>query len=226
MPDASDVVLGHLSGAILGRDKTRPVLVGIDGVDAAGKTTFADRLADKLRESKRQIIRASIDGFHNPRSVRYTKGRNSPEGYYRDSFNYRLLDDCLLEPLLSEASEYKEIAFDYRTDRQVDVPSRSADRDAILVMDGIFLFRPELAKYWDIKIFLEVSFDVTVNRATKRAREQGALDSDQDIRDVYDRRYIPGQRLYFEEAFPRDRADVVIDNNDFNSPVILRTSFR
>jgi uridine kinase len=45
--------------------------VGIDGVDGAGKTTFADKLATALADRQLHVIRSSIDGFHNPRSIRY-----------------------------------------------------------------------------------------------------------------------------------------------------------
>jgi uridine kinase len=222
----ADNVFTHISQAIIGFSKTSPVLVGIDGVDVAGKTSFADKLADRLKESNRQIIRASIDGFHNPRSLRYRKGRNSPEGYYQDSFNIRLVIDKLLKPLSSRNLEYREAAFDYRTDKKVNLPGKKADKEAILIMDGIFLFRPELVKYWDIKIFLDVGFDVTLQRAIKRAKDQGTPDSEQDIIDIYNRRYILGQKLYFQETAPQEKADILIDNSNYDSPVIMRTVFK
>lgn len=66
----------------------RGLLVGVDGVDGVGKTTFADELGDALRARGREVVRSSADGFHHPRSVRYRLGRSSPEGFYRDSYNY------------------------------------------------------------------------------------------------------------------------------------------
>jgi hypothetical protein len=54
--------------------------IAIDGVDGAGKTTFADELAFALLKSGRPIIRASTDDFHNPRAARYRRGKRSPEG--------------------------------------------------------------------------------------------------------------------------------------------------
>ena len=221
----TDNLFNHLSEAILGYQKDLPILVGIDGVDASGKTTLANKLADRLEESNRQIIRASIDGFHNPEAIRYRKGRDSPNGYYQDSFNHHLIIDKLLKPLSSGDLKYKEVVFDYRIDDEVNVPSKKADKDAILIMDGIFLFRPELLNYWDIKIFLDVSFDVTLQRAIKRAKDQETLDSEQDIVDIYNRRYIPGQRLYFQEATPQEKADILIDNTNYENPVIIRTIF-
>jgi len=221
----TDYLFNHLSEAILGYQKDLPILVGIDGVDAAGKTTIADKLADRLKESNRQIIRASIDGFHNPKAIRYRKGRDSPNGYYQDSFNHQLIINKLLKPLSSGDLKYREVVFDYRIDDEVNVPSKKADKDAILIMDCIFLFRPELLNYWDIKIFLNVSFDVTLQRAIKRAKDQGDLDSEQDIIDIYNRRYIPGQKLYFQAATPQEKADIFIDNTNYENPVIIRTIF-
>jgi len=221
----TDYLFNHLSERILGYQKDSPILVGIDGVDAAGKTTFADKLAYSLEESNRQIIRASIDGFHNPKAIRYRKGRNSPIGYYQNSFNHHLVIDKLLIPLSSGDLKYKEVVFDYRIDDEVNVPSKKADKDAILIMDGIFLFRPELFNYWDIKIFLDVGFDVALQRAIKRAKDQGDLDSEQDIIDIYNRRYIPGQKLYFQEATPQEKVDILIDNTRYENPVITRTIF-
>jgi len=49
------------------------VRTAIDGPDAAGKTTLADELAVALRERGRDVIRASIDGFHRPRRERYRR---------------------------------------------------------------------------------------------------------------------------------------------------------
>ena len=57
------------------------VLVGIDGVDGAGKSTLADELAERLVVIGRSAVRASIDSFHRPRQHRYQRGRTSGEGF-------------------------------------------------------------------------------------------------------------------------------------------------
>jgi len=88
-------------------------------------------------------------------------------------------------------------------------------------MDGVFLFRPELAGYWDLKIFVEADFKITVSRATKR--DGYYLGSDQEIQDKYNQRYVPGQLLYFQEAQPQEKADIIIGNSDFEIPVITKS---
>ncbi|MFA6393560.1 MAG: hypothetical protein WCW25_01675 [Patescibacteria group bacterium] len=214
-------LLRHLADIITATKRRYPLRVGIDGVDASGKTTLADSLADYLRSLNLNVIRASIDGFHNPKVIRYEKGRNSPEGYYRDSFNNKAIIDNLLAPLGENGDlKYKKAVFDFKADSEVVLPFETAKPDSILIMDGVFLFRPELVNYWDIKIFLEADFKITVDRAKKRDRY--LLGSENEIFEKYEQRYVPGQKLYFEEAKPQEKADIIIDNSNFENPTILR----
>jgi len=73
------------------------------------------------------------------------------------------------------------------------------------VTDGIFLQRPELDDLWDVRIWLDVPFDVALARALVRDAER--ID---DPRTRYERRYWPGQRLYLEEVDPKGHADIVV----------------
>lgn len=49
----TDYLFNHLNEAILGYKKDTPILVAIDGVDASGKTTFADKF-DRIFEPKNE----------------------------------------------------------------------------------------------------------------------------------------------------------------------------
>lgn len=183
--------------------------VAIDGIDGAGKTTLADRLAETLAGYGRAIIRASVDGFHQPRAYRYRRGRLSPRGCYYDTFDYARLRACLLEPLGPGGDRrYCLQAFDYRTDRAVPPVWRRAPADAILLLDGVFLLRPELRHSWEYSVFLDVPFPVALERLC--CRDAGPGRTVQGIRRLAARRYFPAQRLYFRLARPRCRADVVV----------------
>jgi hypothetical protein len=37
----------------------------------------------------------------------------------------------------------------------------------------------------------------------------------------YKRRYVPGQRLYFREAKPKEQASIIVDNNGYWNPAIV-----
>ncbi|WP_245872996.1 uridine kinase [Deinococcus planocerae] len=196
-----------------------PVLrVAIDGVDGAGKTTFADELADVLRERGRTVIRASVDGFHAPRAVRYRLGRDSPEGFYRDSYDLAGLRSALLDPLgLGGSLAYRAAIFDHVTDSPVDAPELRADPGSLLLLDGLFLHRPELRDVWDDSVFLRVAFEVSVPRGAGRGPGWGSPDPHA----ASNRRYVEGQRLYFREAEPWRHAGVVVDNDELEAPFIV-----
>ncbi|MDC7123583.1 uridine kinase [Cellulomonas fimi] len=195
----------------------RPVLVGVDGVDGAGKTVLADELAGALSARGRTVVRASVDGFHRAAVDRYARGRRSPEGFYRDSYDHDALDRELLAPFAPGGSRrYRTAVRDVVSDRSLDAPLRTAPDDAVLVVDGIFLHRPELAAWWDFSVFLRVPFDVTFARMAVR----DGCPADPD--DPVNARYRDGQLLYLAEVAPVDRATVVVDNVDPARPVLVR----
>jgi len=216
-------LLDKLATNITGLNKDHPIRVGIDGVDASGKTSLAEELAEHLQSCRRQIIRASIDGFHNPREVRYKKGRNSPEGYYLDSFDNKRAAEVLLNPLGPAGNlKFRTAVFDYRSNSEVISPIQQADRDAILIMEGVFLFRPELIDCWDLRMFVDVDFETTVDRAVRREveRDKSWQGREAELKEQYHQRYVPGQKIYFDEAQPKQKADIVIDNSNFESPTM------
>ncbi|KAF5620261.1 AAA domain protein [Fusarium sp. NRRL 52700] len=153
MDSQKDQLLAHLASKIPPSNGDC-VLVGIDGRDGAGKTTFANDLATRCRHvlHPRQIIRISIDDFHNVRETRYHRGSTSPEGFFLDSYDYELFHRLVLEPLGPNGSRrYKTRSHDLTTDRVVaeDEPVCEAPRGSIVIIDGMFLHRPELAGAWD-----------------------------------------------------------------------------
>jgi len=195
----------------------RPLRVAIDGIDASGKTWLADELAQVLRAANQPVIRASIDGFHHPRALRYRRGKESPEGYYADSFDYPGLRCALLEPLGPGGSRrYRTAIFDYRQDCPLDQPEQVADPNAILILDGIFLLRPELAENWEVRIFVQVSFETSLERALRR--DAPALGGEEQVRQRYQLRYFPAQRLYLQRCDPLHQADAVLFNDEPQTP--------
>jgi uridine kinase len=146
------------------------VLVGIDGPDAAGKTMLADALAAALPGA---VHRVSVDDFPRPSEERYRRGELSPEGLYRDSTDLpRLVEGCL-------------------------VPFRdgvAGTGPAVLVVDGVFVLRPELRPFWHLSVYLRVPEEVRLARAL--VRDLALYDSAADVEHRYRARYLPGQALY------------------------------
>jgi len=218
MTDARAACVEELAAAIANLRLGHPTRVALDGVDGVGKTTLADELVVPLRRLGREVVRASIDGFHNPRNTRYARGADSAEGYYLDSFDYGALESSLLQPL-GGGRAFRTAVFDYRVDAPVDVPPRPAPADAILLFDGVFLQRPELDGCWDVAIWVDAPFEVTVARAVTRDAARGG-DSD-GTRRKYRERYVPGQQIYMSRCRPRERADIVLHNADVGRPRLI-----
>jgi uridine kinase len=72
--------------------------VGIDGLTAAGKTSFGHELAERISVSGRPVLRASLDDFKKPWRDRHLYDGESGEGYYRHAFDYSAVSRLLLEP--------------------------------------------------------------------------------------------------------------------------------
>jgi len=211
--------LEQLATAIANVRVDHPTRVAIDGVDGVGKTVLADELVEPLARTGRQVVRASVDGFHRPRAARYQRGVDSAEGYFLDSFDYPTLRSELLDPLgPGGARLFRPAVFDHRNDRPVDVPHQRAGVDAILLFDGVFLQRSELGDAWDFRIWVEAPFDVTVPRAVRR--DAGGQDQGAALRAKYQRRYMPGQIMYLDQYCPRNAANIVVDNADFDNPAL------
>lgn len=191
--------------------------VAIDGVDGAGKSFFAAELATILREYGASVIEASVDGFHNPKSIRLRLGVRSPSGFYHDSYNYAALKEVLLEPLSPRGNrQYRRAIFDHQTDSPVNSVLEQAKPGSILVFDGIFLHRSELRDYWDYSIFLKLPFELSVPRGNAR------FGTSPNPLDASNTRYVEGQKLYLSDCQPESLASVVIDNSELERPLILK----
>jgi uridine kinase len=220
-------LLARLAGLIVSVRRPHPVRVAIDGVDAAGKTTLADEIAEVLRATRQQdVIRASIDGFHRPRAARHLRGALSPLGYYADSFDMSAVRTFLLDPLGPDGDlRYRSAVYDYRADRPVETPDALAAPDSVLVFDGIFLLRPELRGAWDLRVFVSVGFAEILRRAGRR--DADLFGTVAQVRHRYHARYIPAQRHYVAAERPAYDADIVVYNDDPARPSMrTRTTSR
>lgn len=214
--DRAAALARRLAGVVDELADSGRATVAFDGPDAAGKTWLADRVAAEVSVP---VCRASVDGFHAPAAVRRRRGELSAEGYYRDSFDYDALTECLLVPFRDGAAQVQTQVFDYRGDER-DGRSVPIGPCAALLFDGVFVLRPELRQEWTLAVYLQVSERETLARA--RRRDLALFGSEQALIARYERRYLPGQALYRAEANPQGVAHIVIDNDDPTSPHILR----
>ena len=59
----------------------QPLRIGVDGITAAGKTTWARELTGAIQARGRFALHVSTDDFHSPRARRHRQGGTSAAGY-------------------------------------------------------------------------------------------------------------------------------------------------
>ena len=194
----------------------RPVLVAVDGPDGAGKTTFADALV--AAAPGRTVVRASLDDFHLPRAQRHAAGRTG-ETVWERSFDYGAVRRELLDPWRrGPGAAYRRRWHDVETDAHLDETPATVPDQGVLVVDGVFAQRPELAQLWDLVVYVDAPKAV---RLTRMAVRDGVPDHP-DHPDQ--RRYLDAQQIYLERCCPEERADIVIDNKVPQAPLVARSS--
>ena len=80
----------------------------------------------------------------------------------------------------------------------------------VVLVEGIFLFKREHRKLFDLAIWVDCSFPTALARALARAQE--GLSPAETIR-AYKSIYFPAQKIHFARDNPREKADLIVDND-------------
>jgi len=213
-------LISEVANNIIDLQLQHPIRVAISGITASGKTTFANELAEELRRRKKEVVRTSIDNFHNPRAIRYRQGKDSAIGYYEDAHDYQAFKEKLLIPLGENGNrQYQIVSLDLEKDEYVNPEQQLATDDTIFIVDGTFLLKKELIHLFDYKIFVQTDFELARKRGAKR--ETIAFGSYEKAEAVFLNRYHAASSLYLNEHSPQENADIVVNNNDVEAPYFL-----
>ena len=160
-----------------------------------------------------------MDGFHRPGARRYKQGRHSALGYYEDAYDFASLARRVLIPLGPGGDyRYTRAVIDLASDTPVDEPAVQLQQSAVLIVDGTFLQKPEIADLWDTTIFVHTSLDVARRRGVTRDAE--ALGGTEKADTAFTVRYHAASQMYLDEARPAKHASLVFDNDDLDHPSV------
>ncbi len=174
------------------------VIVAVDGVDAAISRPFGDDLAVELRALGHDTFRASMADFLQPRVRRDARGVDSAVGLYEDAYDYSAFRRVLLGPFrLAGSTGFSTAFFDAKRDVPFESKWETGPADAVLVVDGQFLLRPELKGIWNFSVRLDSAAGEPVEEPP---REAGA------------------EALYEREAGPRAAASAIVNVGDPEHP--------
>jgi len=184
------------------------MLVGISGIDASGKGYVTGKLSNELNSLGCKTAVINVDGWLNLPSVRFDP-RDLAATFYRNAIRFDEMFESLIFPL--------------RQTRSVDLTADYAEETAtayrkhhyrfeeidIILLEGIFLFKREFVRHYDLRIWIECPFETALRRAVTRSQE--GLDPDETIA-AYEKVYFPAQTLHFDKDDPL-AADIIINND-------------
>lgn len=181
-------------------------LVTIDGIDGSGKSTFCRRLHEVLTTGGVTAIPIRVDDFR--RAVAWDQQPHEATAYY-DAYYDLAACDAVLRAFLAGERTAEIPVYDIALERRTGTRAISFDGASVAVIEGVFPLRMSTVDAGAL-IYLET----TEAEARRRilARDLGKGRSQAEIERRIDRRYFPSQRIYRAQLSPRDRADVIIDN--------------
>jgi uridine kinase len=176
------------------------LLIGIDGLAGSGKTTYARALQEQLKDVKL----FHLDDFIHKKEIRYNVDFEEWYCYYHLQWRYDELIRKLLWPLkngvaVNDTIELYDKETDSYTIQKIDIPIGTT-----VIVEGVFLQRPELRLFFDTVIYLDVDKKTRLKRVLDRDTYIG---SKEDIMLKYKNRYFPAEDVYVELCNPLSLAD-------------------
>lgn len=167
-----------------------PYFLALDGHSAAGKSTLSRALMAGLERC--QVIQG--DDFYRVMDAAARMALTPAEGYAR-YFDWQRLEAQVLRPLRAgQTARYQ--AYDWETNALG--AWQTARPEGVLVVEGVYSARPELAGYYDAVVYVEAP----PAARWQRQRERG--DAGEWIE-----RWEAAEADYLRTSGLRERADVV-----------------
>ena len=179
------------------RSINRSFVVGINGIDCSGKTTFAKAISKYFSYYKIVNNHLDIDTFNNPVIESETYKAFVSGSWDEEDLNkyYKLIINY--SDAIRAVSEYKK-------------------KYPLVILEGIFIYKPQLADLFDLKIYL----DINISLGRKRFAKRRSLKQDKRPFEIYDEIWMLSHIRYESEVHPKRISDLVIDYNDASKPVL------
>lgn len=160
----------RVARAIAGRAEGGFALVSIDGAAGSGKSTLAADLAERLGGIGPVTV-VHGDDFYRPMRPA-ERLLLSPQEGYDQYFDWQRLRDQVLIPLTSgTGARYQR--YDWPTGALAAGELHDVPRSGVVIVEGVYSARPELAEYYDLTVLVEAPRDVCLRRLHERGHDHG-----------------------------------------------------
>ena len=211
-----DELIQRILACRAGIPESRSLLVGLSGIDGSGKGYVAGQIEAHLGQFGVPAAILNVDGWLNLPEKRFSCSAPA-EHFYEHAIRFEEFFSQLVIPLRDRRCIHLEADFAEETANHFRKHIYDFKDVAVVVVEGIFLFKPQYRQFFDLAIWIECSFSTALARAIDRAQE--GLSRAKTIA-AYETIYFPAQRIHFERDDPRATADLIFDN-DVNSGLIV-----
>lgn len=184
-------------------------LVGISGIDASGKGHTTREIEVALQEQGIRAANINIDGWLNLPSIRYND-ETPAQTFFEKGIRFDEMFEQLVLPLKRDRSIYLKTPQLHETDTEYYEGIFDFREIDVILLEGVFLFQPKFLSYFDLKCWVDCSFETAMARAIARGQE--GLPPAETVA-AFNRIYFPAQRIHFDRDAPQKVADLIIDND-------------
>lgn len=199
----------------MSRQHSRPVVVGIAGGSASGKSAVAREVVRALREDRTVIVPHDAyyrDLSHMPLAERRRINVDHPDSLETDLLVEHL--DALVGGRVIEMPIY-----DYATHVRLE-ERRPVAPAPVIVVEGILVLAEEpLRRRMDLKVYVDVSEEERLARRLKRDVETRGR-TPESVHEDHERRVQPMHRAFVAPS--RDVADIIVEGGGQNREAIER----
>ena len=143
----------------------KPILIGIAGGTASGKTSIADILKEDFSSTNSVIIIKEDDYYKDQSDITYEE-RCKTNYDHPLAFDFDLMMVQLKELLACKT--IKKPTYDYTVHNRSNIIETVEPSD-VIILEGLFaLYNPEIRKLEDIKVFVDTDSDIRFIRRLKR----------------------------------------------------------
>jgi len=172
------------------------LLVAIDGLGGAGKSTLTQLLGQQLKTLGWIVAVVKHDDFYLPSNQR----ENQTTRTIGSDFDWERLRDQVLIPIREGRSAHYQ-RYDWEADVLAEWHTISAS-DVVLV-EGVYTMRRELTNLYDLKIWVECPRAIRLARGIARDGEKA--------RTIWEQDWMPKEDYYIKTHPPRKRADLFVN---------------